>query len=255
MRKSIILYSLLLLACSAFSCSSEASEQATATESAQQKRILVFSKTAGFRHESIPAGKAALLQLGQEYNVGVDTTENAAYFTADSLKKYAAVVFLNTTKDVLDETQQEAFKQYIQSGGGFAGVHAASDTEYDWPWYNQLVGAYFTSHPEVQKAAIDVLDKDHLSTSHLPDRWEHTDEWYNFKSMNPKVHVLANLDERSYKGGENGENHPIAWYHEFDGGRAFYTALGHTKESYSDTLFLRHMWGGIRYAMGESSPQ
>jgi uncharacterized protein len=252
MKNKTALYTLLLLlTCGAFSCSSEASEQAAAEVDAQQKKILVFSKTAGFRHKSIPAGKAALLQLGKAHSVAVDTTENAAYFTADSLQQYAAVVFLNTTGDVLNAAQQAAFEKYIQSGGGFAGVHAATDTEFDWPWYNKLAGAYFASHPEIQEAAIDVLDKVHPSTTHLPDRWEREDEWYNFKSMNPDVRVLANLDESTYKGGENGARHPIAWYHAYDGGRAFYTAMGHTEASYSDELFLEHVWGGITYAMGE----
>ncbi|MFT2010931.1 ThuA domain-containing protein [Pontibacter sp. 13R65] len=217
----------------------------------EQQAILVFSKTAGFRHESIPAGIKALQALAQEHGVRLTATEEAAYFAADSLKMYKAVVFLNTTGDVLNQAQQEAFESYIQAGGGFAGIHAASDTEFDWPWYNKLVGAYFDSHPATQHAAIEVLDKKHLSTSHLPDRWERTDEWYNFKSMNPDVQVLANLDESSYEGGKNGSHHPIAWYHAYDGGRAFYTALGHTSESYSEPLFLQHMWGGIRYAMGE----
>ncbi|HEU4902692.1 MAG TPA: ThuA domain-containing protein, partial [Flavisolibacter sp.] len=158
-----------------------------------------------------------------------------------------------TTQDVLNADQQVAFQRFIQAGGGFAGVHAAADTEYDWPWYNKLVGAYFLSHPRQQKAVIEVKDKSHISTSFLPDRWERFDEWYNYKSILPDLHVLATLDEKSYEGGQNGDNHPIAWYHEVDGGRAFYTGLGHTKESYTtDTLFLRHLLGGIQYAIGEN---
>ncbi|WP_187263822.1 ThuA domain-containing protein [Pontibacter beigongshangensis] len=218
---------------------------------AEEAAILVFSKTAGFRHKSIEAGITAIKELAQEHQVQVTATEDAAYFVADSLKQYKAVVFLNTTGDVLNQAQEQAFEQYIQAGGGFAGIHAASDTEFEWPWFNKLVGAYFLDHPAVQPAAIDVLNKNHTSTSHLPDRWERTDEWYNFKSMNPDVQVLANLDEQTYKGGKNGDQHPIAWYHTFDGGRAFYTALGHTNESYAEPLFRQHMWGGIRYAMGE----
>ncbi|WP_276498185.1 ThuA domain-containing protein [Pontibacter litorisediminis] len=242
---------LLLLAFGVFSCSSADSDAAADQAQKREEKILVFSKTSGYRHESIPAGKAALLQLGKEHQVRVDTTENAAVFTADSLAQYAAVVFLNTTEEVLNAEQQRAFEKYIRSGKGFVGVHAATDTEYDWPWYNKLVGAYFASHPEVQQAAIDVLEKNHPATAHLPDRWERQDEWYNFKSMNPDVHVLANLDENSYKGGGNGAQHPVAWYHEYDGGRSFYTALGHTQESYSEELFLRHLWGGVRYAIGD----
>src|SRR5687768_18263177 len=141
--------------------------------------------------------------------------------------------------NVLDADQQVAFERYIQAGGGYAGVHAAADTEYDLPWYNRLVGAYFHSHPRNQKAVINVVDKNHPSTSFLPDKWERYDEWYNFKSIQPGLKVVATLDESSYEGGTNGDFHPIAWYHEFDGGRAFYTGGGHTRESFSEPLFRR----------------
>ncbi|GAA4443890.1 hypothetical protein GCM10023188_45070 [Pontibacter saemangeumensis] len=256
MKKELLLYGFaLLVACSAQSCSSSSSEPETPVVAEQEpedsSRILVFSKTSGYYHESIPDGIAAIQKLGREHNVMVDTTKNAAYFNPDSLQNYKAVVFLSTTMDVLDTVQQAAFEKYIQAGGGFAGIHAAADTEYDWPWYNKLVGAYFLSHPKQQNATVRVKDKNHPSTSHLPDDWELFDELYNYKDINPEVNVLATLDESTYEGGENGENHPIVWYHDYDGGRAFYTGLGHTKESYSDSLFLPHIWGGITYAMGE----
>jgi type 1 glutamine amidotransferase len=257
MKKQLLLSGFaLLFVCSVQSCSSSVSEPETPPVTAEQEtndpsRILVFSKTSGYYHESIPDGIAAIQKLGSEHNVQVDTTKNAAYFNPDSLQQYEAVVFLSTTMDVLDATQQAAFEKYIQAGGGFAGIHAAADTEYDWPWYNKLVGAYFKSHPEQQNATVRVKDKSHPSTSHLPDDWEIFDELYNYKDINPDVNVLATLDESTYKGGENGEHHPIVWYHEYDGGRAFYTGLGHTKESYGDAVFLQHMWGGITYAMGQ----
>jgi type 1 glutamine amidotransferase len=251
MKNYYLRCTMALLLCVGFLSCAETNGNVTTEDEAENLRILVFAKTAGFRHESIPYGKRALLRLGKEHDVQVDTTENAAYFVADSLKNYQAVVFLNTTKDVLNPQQQTAFESYIRGGGGFAGIHAASDTEFDWPWYNELVGAQFESHPEIQQAAIDVVDKSHPATTMLPERWERRDEWYNFKNMNPKVHVLARLDEKTYQGGKNGEDHPIAWYHAYDGGRAFYTALGHTNESYSEPEFLQHMWGGIVYAMGK----
>lgn len=255
MKNTKLLYVLALsVACGFQSCKNgekTGSEPTVDIATAQSDRILVFSKTAGFRHESIEAGIAALQKLGQEHQVQVTATEDASFFRGDSLQKYSAVVFLNTTMDVLNREQEAAFEAYIQAGGGFAGIHAAADTEYDWPWYNKLVGAYFESHPETQKAAIDVLDKSHASTEGLPDRWEKVDEWYNYKSMNPDVTVLAKVDETSYKGGKNGDNHPIIWYHAYDGGRAFYTGLGHTPESFSNELFLQHLWGGIAYAMGK----
>ncbi|HEY9364202.1 MAG TPA: ThuA domain-containing protein [Chitinophagaceae bacterium] len=212
--------------------------------------ILVFSKTSGWRHLSIDAGKTALIKLGNENGYIVDTTENADFFTEASLKKYSAVIFLNTTGDVLNDNQQAAFKNYIQSGGGFVGVHAATDTEHDWPWYGKLVGAYFLNHPKIQQATLNVLDTKHVSTRHLPKQWKHTDEWYNFKDISTDIKVLISIDEKSYEGGKNGY-HPIAWYHEFDGGRAFYTELGHTDECYTDQLFLRHLLGGIKYAIGK----
>lgn len=217
-----------------------------------KKRILVFSKTAGFRHESIKEGKLALIKLGQENNFQVDTTEAASIFTENNLKNYSAVVFLSTTGDVLNYKEQLAFERYIQAGGGFVGIHAASDTEYEWPWYVKLVGGNFASHPDQQDAMIHVVDKNHSSTEFLPATWKRFDEWYNLKNINPSVKILANLDEKTYKGGEMGENHPIAWHHEFEGGKAFYTALGHTKESYSEPLFLKHILGGINYSIGSN---
>ena len=209
-------------------------------------RILVFSKTTGFRHESIASGKAAIIKLGKEQGFHVDTTEDSGYFTEDSLKKYKAVVFMSTTGNILNAPQQIAFERYIQAGGGYAGVHAAADTEYDWPWYGKLVGGYFLSHPKTQEAVVNVTDRTNLASSHLPARWKRTDEWYNYKNLNPNVKVLASLDESTYEGGKNGANHPIAWYHQFDGGRAFYTGMGHTPESYADPLNQKQLLGGIK---------
>jgi len=214
-------------------------------------RILVFSKTKGFRHNSIETGKLALQKLGTMHNFEVDTTENAALFTNDNLKKYSTVIFLSTTGDVLDNTQQIAFERYIQAGGGYVGIHAASDTEYDWPWYGKLVGAYFTSHPAVQEAKFMIKDKNHPSTKFFTDSvWMHKDELYNFKDINPDIQVLITIDEKTYKGGENGDFHPFSWYHNYDGGRAFYTSMGHTKETWAEDAFLKHLWGGIEYAIG-----
>jgi type 1 glutamine amidotransferase len=218
-------------------------------------RVLVFSKTAAFRHSSIPNGKAAILQLGKQNGFEVDTTEDASLFTQSNLKRYKAVVFLNTTGDVLNDQQQLAFEEYVRGGGGYAGVHAASDTEYDWPWYGKLVGAYFASHPEQQEATLQVKDHDHASTRHLPAEWKRKDEWYNFKNINPAVNVLITIDEQSYTGGKNGDAHPMSWHHEYDGGRAWYTALGHTETSYTEDNFLKHLLGGIQYAMGQADDQ
>jgi type 1 glutamine amidotransferase len=217
----------------------------------KDQRVLVFSKTGGFRHKSIPVGKVALMEMGAKNNFAVDTTEDASVFTPANLKKYDAVVFLSTTgNDILNAEQKQAFQQYIKAGGGFVGIHAASDTEYNWEWYGKMVGGYFLSHPKNQTAKIQVLDRQHISTKHLPEVWERHDEWYNYKNLNPQVKVLMNLDEKSYQGGKNGDHHPIAWYHAYDGGRAWYTGLGHTDESYKEPEFLQHVLGGIQYVMG-----
>lgn len=215
--------------------------------------MLVFSKTKGFRHESIKAGKEAIQKLGLEKKFDVDTTELAEAFTEENLKKYNAVIFLSTTGDVLNQAQQNDFMRFIQAGGGYVGIHAAADTEYDWYWYGKLVGAYFQSHPENQEAIFRKV-KPFGDGINLPEEWKRTDELYNYKRISDDIQVLYTLDESSYHGGENGENHPIAWYHDFDGGRSFYTGMGHTNESYQDSLMLDHIYQGIKYAIGKNKP-
>ena len=220
---------------------------------AQQPRVLVFSKTAGFRHSSIPNGIAAIRKLGQENGFAVDATEDAGAFTQKNLARYSAVVFLSTTGDVLNPAQQDVFERYIQAGGGYVGVHSATDTEYDWPWYGRLAGAYFNGHPgnpNVRKGSYRVLDSTHVSTQGLPTHFEREDEFYNFKSIDPTIHVLIEIDEKSYEGGTNGDHHPMSWYHDFAGGRAWYTNMGHTEATYTEPLFLQHLLGGLRYAIG-----
>jgi type 1 glutamine amidotransferase len=245
------LFCLLILIFSFSGCSTSEPEPDQPEDPMPQPAVLVFYKTNGFYHESIPAGLVAIMQLGKENNFKVDTTNSALIFTDNQLGKYKAVVFLSTTQDVLNPDQQASFEKFIRQGRGFVGVHAATDTEYNWPWYNRLAGAYFNGHPAIQAATIRVIDKDHPATNSLPDSWQRTDEWYNFKDLQPDIKVLAILDETTYTGGTHGQNHPIAWYHEFEGGRAFYTAGGHTKESFSEPLFRQHLLGGIRYAMGK----
>lgn len=214
-------------------------------------KVLVFSKTAEYRHESIPHGVAAVQQLGALYNFAVDASEDAAVFTESNLAQYAAVIFLNTTGDVLHASQQAAFEWFIAQGGGFVGIHSAADTEYDWPWYGGLVGAYFASHPDIQQATIQVVDPLHPSTAGLPAQWVRTDEWYNFRpDTMGKIHVVAILDETTYAGGTMGAGHPIAWCQEYAGGRAWYTAGGHTPATYSEPLFRQHLRHGIEYAAG-----
>ncbi len=224
----------------------------------RKQRILVFSKTAGYHHESIANGNTAIQQLGSQNSFIVDTTTDAGMFNEDSLKNYSAVVFLSTTGDVLDYLQEAAFERYIQAGGGYVGIHAAADCEYDWGWYGRLVGAYFLDHPgindtfpNVQPGVLHIVDSNHLATKNMAPEWQHTDEFYSYKKISKEIKVLMKIDEASYHGGKNGADHPMAWYHDYDGGRAFYTELGHTAASYTEPRYLQHILGGIQYAMGD----
>ncbi|WP_084784910.1 ThuA domain-containing protein [Calidithermus timidus] len=213
-------------------------------------RVLVFSKTESFRHDSIPDGLAAIRQLGDQNGFAVDATEDPSAFTPGNLTQYKAVIFLNTQGKVLDPSQQAAFQQYIQSGGGFVGIHSAADTLTDWPWYVKLVGAKFASEIRAASLKLTVVDGSHPSTQGLPSPWYFETEAYNFDA-NPKtngVSVLLNLDEGYVDGGTMGGDHPMAWYHPYDGGRSWYTNLGSDKADYGDPRFLAHLLGGIRWA-------
>jgi type 1 glutamine amidotransferase len=212
---------------------------------------LVFTRTAGFRHESIPAGIEAVAALAGEHGFTAVFTEDAAEFTDASLAQFGVIAFLNTSGDVLNDAQQSAMERFVRQGGGFVGIHSATDTEHDWEWYGRLVGARFGGHPEIQDGVIDVVNRDHPSTRFLPRHWPRRDEWYNFQRAPAEaVTVLARLDESSYSGGTMGDQHPIAWCHEFDGGRAWYTGGGHTIESFSEPLFRQHLLAGIEWAAG-----
>ncbi|MET7950281.1 ThuA domain-containing protein [Micromonospora sp. NPDC005324] len=223
----------------------------TPASAAPLTKVLVFSKTAGFRHSSIPNGIAAIQQLGSANGFTVTSTEDAAQFTTSNLAQYQAVVFMSTTGDVLNASQQSAFESYIAAGGGYVGVHAAADTEYSWPWYGSLVGAWFDSHPAIQTATVKIEDQTNPSTAHLGTTWVRSDEWYNYRT-NPRssARVLASLDESSYSGGNMSGDHPITWCKAYGGGRAWYTGLGHTEASYTDPNFTRMLLGGLQVAAG-----
>jgi len=221
-----------------------------------QKRVLVFTKVAAFPHDSRQAAAEAIMKMGKENNFAVDTTSDAAKIAESNLKKYAAVIFVSTTGSFLDPYQRVDLQRYIQAGGGFVGIHAASDGLYDWRWYGRMIGAYFAAHPRQQMATMTVVDKNHPSTNMLPTEWKRKDEWYHYKMVSKDIKVLINLEESSltydnanFNRFKMGANHPIAWYHEFDGGKVFYTGLGHTKESYTEDLMVKHILGGITYAM------
>jgi cytochrome c len=216
-------------------------------------RLLVYSRTDGFRHDAIPDGIRALAGLAEKEGWVVEATEDPTTFRDARLASFELVTFLNTNGVVLDTEGREAFVRFVRSGGAFVGIHGATATETDFSWYTGLVGATFRTHPHVQPASVIVEDATHPATAHLAARWLRVDEWYAFHA-NPRgsVHVLLGLDESSYEPGDGamGGDHPVAWCHNYDGGRAFYTALGHTAESYTDPLYLAHLAGGIRWALG-----
>ena len=218
----------------------------------KQSKVFVFTRTCGYIHESIPKGVDLISELGKGNNFTVESSDDDRIFLSDVLFGYDAIIFLSTTFDILNQEQQKNLVKFIRMGKGFVGIHAAADTEYDWPWYGKLVGGYFVSHPEGQpRASIHTLNKNSFFTNHLDDKGEIEDEWYNYQYTNPNITSILNLDERSYEGGVNGKNHPITWYHEFDGGRSFYTGLGHLEKTYEDKRFKELLRKGILYATGQ----
>jgi type 1 glutamine amidotransferase len=236
-----------------------AAAYAAGAAEAANPRVLVFTKTEGYRHDSIPAAIQAVRDLGAKNAFDVTATEDDTVFNAGGLAPYDAVVFLLTTGDVLNTTQQAAFETWLRAGHGYVGVHSAADTERDWPWYGRLVGAWSSGHPEIQPAVVQVVTPTDGSTAGLPARWSRTDEWYGFLT-NPRangVRVLLTLDESTYlpRDWAMGADHPISWEHDFDGGRAWYTQGGHTSESYSEPLFLGHLLGGIQYALAADTKE
>ncbi|MCP9199377.1 ThuA domain-containing protein [Gramella sp. GC03-9] len=215
-----------------------------------QKNVLVFHETKGYRHASIETGIQAIQQLGNEMDFKTTVSNDSRFFLENDLAQIDLIIFLSTTGDIFDKEEELVFENYIEKGGNFFGIHAAADTEYDWPFYGRLVGAYFESHPEIQPAEIEVVMPEHFTVEHLPETWKRTDEWYNYKNIRPDLHVLLKLNEESYKGGKNGEDHPIAWYQDLiGGGKAIYTGGGHTAESYSEPNFREHVKRCIDFAL------
>lgn len=214
-------------------------------------RALIFTKTTGFRHTSIDPAVAAFQAMAAEHGFDAVHTEDAGQFTDATLAGFQVVVFLLTSGDVLDGNQEAAFQRYVQGGGGFAGVHSASDTEHGWPWFGDLVGGFFVSHPAIQTVTVRLEGRRHPSNRGLPARWTRSDEWYDV-DRNPRrrTRVLATVSERGYTGGTMGSDHPIAWCHRFQGGRAWYSAMGHTDESYGELDFRQHLLGGVEWAAG-----
>lgn len=224
---------------------------------AQQFGVAVFSKTAGWHHESINEGVTAVRELGKLHHFDVFWTEDPnRLFKDEMLAKYQVVMFLLTTGDALNEEQQAVFQRYIRGGGGFVGVHSAADTEYQWPWYTQMLGHMFVRHPAIQTAMVNVESRDFPGMERFAQRFLTTEEWYEFDaSRSPGLRYLLSVDESTYEPSEKRRAeaktvplHPISWYQPYDGGRMFYTALGHLPATYSDPLFTHHLYGGIYWA-------
>jgi type 1 glutamine amidotransferase len=216
-------------------------------------RVLVFTRTLGFRHDSIPTAVAALKRVAAERGWSLSATDDATTFADGTLGAVDVLVFLSTSGEVLDADQQAAFERFVRSGRGFAGIHGAADTAASYPFYGSVLGAYFRAHPAIQPATVVVERPGHPATRMLPQRWTRTDEWYAFReNPRPNVEVLLTVDETSYSPGADGMggDHPLAWCHEIEGTRAFYTALGHTHESWADPLLLSHVAAGIEWAGG-----
>lgn len=225
-----------------------------------QERVLIFTRNGkGYVHDNIPAASVALKKLCLEYGYVADVTDDTAVFTETGLKVYKCLIFANTNNEAFDsQTQKDALVKYIRNGGGFVGIHSASGSERQWPWFSAMVGGKFLRHPALQKFTIKTINKDHPATSFLDDSWEWEDECYFTNQLNPDIRVLLAVDlttlnddkKSEYPGNTFGNYFPLAWYHEFEGGREFYTSLGHKSEYYSNETFLRHLWGGISWAMG-----
>lgn len=224
------------------------------------KRILVYTKNGkGYVHDNIPYSIKAIKKLGEEYGFAVDATDDPAVFNDQNLKQYDAIVFSNTNNETINtEAQKRAFQRYIRSGGGFVGIHSASGSERSWPWYWKLLGGKFKRHAPRQDFKVKIIDKNHPATSFLADPWQIIDdECYYLNQLNPDIHVLLAADMNTVEDKEKdtypadifGDTFPLAWYHSFDGGRQWYTALGHRPEHYSDPTFMKHILGGIRWAV------
>ena len=230
----------------------------TVFSQSKQFKALLVTTTKGWHHESLHAGVLAIQQLGIKNHFDVVLQESPTYFTDKNLEQFKVIIFLNTTGDILDSAAQKVMERFIQSGKGFVGIHSASDTEYDWDWYNRLVGRMFHIHPAIQTAKLNVVDSTFPGIMGFAQAGLWTDEWYEFgpEKVNDLKYILS-IDENSYdpkaqwgekKGLGMGKLHPVAWYHNFDGGRSFYTALGHVPAVFSNPIFLNHLYAGIYWA-------
>lgn len=226
---------------------------------AASPRVLVYQKNGrGFVHDNLAASAAAIRELGAQNGFGVDVSTNPAVFTDSSLRQYRALIFANSNNEAFEtEAQREAFQRHLRGGGGFMGIHSSTGSERQWDWFQQMQGAKFFRHSPLQKFRIDVVDRTHPGTAHLGSTWAWEDECYFFTNVNPRIEVLLAADTRSLKdpklitapGQAVRGVFPLAWRHEFEGARVFYTSLGHKISYYADPVFRQHLLGGIRWVM------
>jgi uncharacterized protein len=232
---------------------------------ASDKKILVYTRNyvtngKGYVHENIPYCVAAIKKMGEENGVVVDVSDDPNVFTPQNLKQYAAIVFANSNNEAFEtQSQRDAFRRYIHAGGGFVGIHSACGSEREWPWFWSLLGGKFRRHPKIQPFEVRVVDTNHPATRDLPATFTWEDECYYLDNLNKNTkpllvtdpHKIDDPQKKEYPGDLFGDAMPLSWYHEFEGGRSFYTALGHKKEHYQDPILVKHIQGGILWAMGE----
>jgi type 1 glutamine amidotransferase len=224
-------------------------------------KVLVYTKNNPdlYVHANIPYAIAAIQKMGEENGFAVDVSDDPATFTDNNLAQYDALIFANSNNEAFNtEAQRQALQNYIHNGGGFVGIHSASGSERTWPWFSALLGGNFERHAPQQDFTVNVVDRGHPSTAFLPEKWEIvSDECYYQDELSPGIHVLLAVDLNTiedqgkveYPGTIFADRFPLAWYQEFEGGRSWYTALGHRPEEYSDPMFVRHILGGIQWAV------
>jgi len=233
----------------------------TFSQSPAKNHVLIYTRNGeGYVHDNIKASVDALVAICQQNNIVYESSDDPTLFTDENLKKYDAIIFSNTNNEAfLTQDQRDAFQRFIQAGGGFMGVHSATASERDWPWFHAMIGGLFVRHPKLQPFDIKVIDHTHPSTLHLGDVWTWEDECYFMDHLNPDMHVLLAADlttlddpeRETYPGTTFGDLFPLCWIHEYDGGRQFYTALGHKIEHYDDPDFRQHLQGGLLWVLGK----
>ena len=223
------------------------------------EKVLIYTKNGkGYVHKNIQASVKCLKKICEQHGWDYEVTDDASVFTREKISTFDVLVFSNTNNETFDtKEQKQVFKDYIQGGGGFVGIHSACGSERKWPWFWKNIGCKFVRHPKLQPFTMKVIDQTHISTAHLGDTWQWEDECYFMNELNPAMKVLLAVDLRTiednkkdeYPGRIFGDYFPLAWYMEFDGGRQWYTALGHKNEHYEDANYIKHLAGGIQWAM------